>query len=323
MKVYRDESFSRRSDPRVSYGFYGRTGGVSDGLYDSLNCAMGSGDDQTKVLKNRALIAADLGMDDPRISTLWQCHSGLCLQISSHTSNGDDRPKGDAMVTDVPGLAIGILTADCGPVLFHGAKDNGAPVIGAAHAGWDGAMGGVLEDTVSKMQEAGAQMESIMACVGPCIQQVSYEVSEAFSHPFIEKHEESERFFKSGAKAGHMQFDLSGYIAFRLALSGIRDVRLMGVDTYRDEENCFSYRRATHRGEGVYGRQRALRIAGAESLLLTLWDVDDKIGQEFMRLFYEKWLGGSSKKDAFRWAQMKVKEKHPQPFYWAGFVLME
>jgi polyphenol oxidase len=255
MKVYKDDVFSNRCGAGVSYGFYGRTGGVSTGLYDSLNCAMGSGDDQAKVLQNRALIAADLGVDDSRISTLWQCHSGQCLQLSAHTPHGDDRPKGDGLVTDVPGLAIGVLTADCGPVLFHGSRDNGAPVIGAAHAGWGGAFGGVLDDTVSKMQAAGAVMESMVACVGPCIQQASYEVSEAFSHPFLEKHEESERFFKSGVRAGHLQFDLSGYIAFRLALSGVQTIRIMSVDTYREEENCFSYRRATHRGESVYGRQ--------------------------------------------------------------------
>jgi hypothetical protein len=255
MKVYKDDAFTKACGAQVSYGFYGRAGGVSGGIYTSLNCGTGSGDDQQKVRQNRAFIAQHLGVGDAPISTLWQCHSAQCLHIFSHVAEDNARPKADALVTDVAGLAIGVLTADCGPVLFTAQKPDGAPVIGAAHAGWGGALGGVLEDTVHNMVQAGAMSDSIIACVGPCIQQVSYEVGNDFMAPFLARHDEAERFFKSGAKEGHSQFDLSGYIAFRLALCGVQNVRLTGVDTYREEETCFSYRRATHRGEPDYGRQ--------------------------------------------------------------------
>lgn len=255
MKVFRDDLFSQACGAGITYGFYGRTGGVSEGIYTSLNCGTGSSDDQQKVTLNRSKIVQHMGIPDGRISTLWQCHSALCLYIQDHVPEGDARPQADALVTDRPGLGIAILTADCGPVLFCGRKKNAAPVIGAAHAGWGGALGGVLEDTVAKMVQAGAEMSTIKACVGPCIMQGSYEVSADFMKPFVERDEEAERFFREARKEAHMMFDLPGYIAYRLSLCGIRQVGLMGIDTYTDEENCFSFRRATHRGEGDYGRQ--------------------------------------------------------------------
>ena len=196
-----------------------------------------------------------LGAPDGRVSTLWQCHSGDCLSIDTHVGEGEARPKADALVTDVAGLAIGVLTADCGPVLFTGRKESGAPVVGAAHAGWGGALGGVLDDTVSKMVQVGALPKTIVACVGPCIMQGSYEVGPDFAKPFILKHDEADRFFKAARKPGHMMFDLPGYIAFRLALAGVKTVRLMGLDTYAREADFFSFRRATHRGEPDYGRE--------------------------------------------------------------------
>jgi YfiH family protein len=255
MKVFKEDGFAKACGAIISYGFYGRTGGVSTGLYTSLNCGTGSQDNQNHVAQNRSIIAKNLGVADDNISTVWQCHSATCLSIKSDVSQGEDRPRADALVTDVAGLAIGVLTADCGPVLFRGEKPSGAPVVGAAHAGWGGALGGVLEDTVSKMQTLGAGVETITACVGPCIMQASYEVMDDFMRPFVMKHEEAERFFMVGQKEGRLMFDLPGYIAFRLSACGVKTVRLMGVDTYRDEQNCFSYRRATHRGEGSYGRQ--------------------------------------------------------------------
>ncbi len=255
MKVFKDSGFTKACGASVSYGFYGRTGGVSEGIYASLNCGPGSGDEASAVAKNRSIVAQNLCGKHATISTLFQCHTPDCFAIESHVAEGDARPKGDALVTNVAGLAIGCLTADCGPVLFIGQKANGAPVIGAAHAGWGGALGGVLENTVAKMVQLGAATETIHACVGPCILQPSYEVQENFAKPFLEKHEEAERFFMDGRKAGHLMFDLPGYIAMRLALAGVRHVSLMGIDTYADEENSFSFRRATHRGEGDYGRQ--------------------------------------------------------------------
>ncbi len=254
MKVFKDDQFTKSCEG-ISYGFYGRTGGVSNGIYTSLNCGPGSGDDVNSVAKNRSIVAKDLCGKGVEISTLHQCHTPDCFIIDTHVPIGDDRPKGDALVTDKPGVAIGCLTADCGPVLFAAKKTDGSPAIGAAHAGWGGALGGVLESTVAKMVQTGAVLESIKACVGPCIQQASYEVKEDFMRPFVIKHEEAEHFFKAGHKEGHLMFDLSGYIAYRLSLAGVRQVSLMGVDTYAEEENCFSFRRATHRAEANYGRQ--------------------------------------------------------------------
>lgn len=263
MKVFKDSRFSESCGSRVAYGFYGRSGGVSEGLYASLNCAPGTNDIPENVAKNRSIVATHLGAVDGMVSTLWQCHSAACYAIKSHAPVGDERAKGDALVTDVAGLAIGVLTADCGPVLFVGAKPDGSPVIGAAHAGWGGALKGILEDTVAKMVQIGASIETIKACLGPCIAQGSYEVQDAFAAPFVAEHDAADRFFMAARKEGHLMFDLSGYIAFRLAHAGVRHVSLMGVDTYVEDENCFSYRRSTHRKEPDYGRQlSAIMING-------------------------------------------------------------
>lgn len=255
MKIFTDRAFDDACKGHVSYGFFGRTGGVSRGIYDSLNCGPGSGDDADAVVHNRRRVAAKLGVTGKEISSLQQCHSDRCLFIDTPVPVGEARPQADALVTDCAGLAIGALSADCGPVLFIGRKANGAPVIGATHAGWGGALGGVLENTVATMIHTGARIESIKACLGPCITGASYEVKEDFMNPFIERHAEAEHFFKAAHKPGHLMFDLPGYIAMRLALAGVRQVSLMGVDTYKDEEHCFSFRRATHRGEPDYGRQ--------------------------------------------------------------------
>jgi YfiH family protein len=255
MKAFKDSQFDKACEGRITYGFYGRKGGVSTGIYAGLNCGTGSNDDQKLVAKNRSMIAQDMNVADGKVSTLWQCHSAICMPIKSHVPEGEARPKADALATDVAGLAIGILTADCGPVLFVADKADGSPVIGAAHAGWGGALGGVLEDTVAKMIDLGAESSTIKACLGPCIMQPSYEVSEAFAEPFLEKHPEAEKFFMAARKAGHLMFDMPGYIAYRLSLAGVRQVSLMGLDTYADAENFYSFRRATHEGETDYGRE--------------------------------------------------------------------
>ncbi len=251
MKIVHNAPFSNL----VSYGFYGRRGGVSRGIYTSLNCGPGSGDDPAAVMENRRRVANDLGVDTDNLASLWQIHSPDCLVVRAPVGTGENRPKADAMATDVPGMALGVLTADCGPVLFEGRTAQGKPVIGAAHAGWGGAVGGVLEATLDQMESLGASRDSVIAAVGPCIGPASYEVSAGFERPFLAHDPESERFFKSARRAGHFMFDLPGYIAFRLANAGVGRVSIGGIDTYKEETDCFSFRRATHRGEGDYGRQ--------------------------------------------------------------------
>lgn len=255
IKTFTDSMFTKACGDAITYGFFGRNGGVSEGIYTSLNCAPGSSDDQERVADNRRRVAAQMGARDGVISTPYQCHSADCLFIADHVAAGDARPKADAVVTDRPSLAIGVLTADCGPVLFAAQKKSGGPIIAACHAGWGGALKGVLEATLETMVKNGAEMDSIKACLGPCIMQTSYEVGSDFMRPFVIQHEEAEQFFMSAQKDGHFMFDLPGYIAMRLALAGVRQVSLMGLDTYKNEDDFFSYRRATHRGEPDYGRE--------------------------------------------------------------------
>ena len=236
------------------HGFFSRRGGVSKGIYASLNCGPGSDDNPAHVLQNRKVVSEVIGCEPQSLLSLHQIHSAECLQVTE-SWDSDNRPQADAMVSDVPGLALGVLTADCGPVLLHGVKTSGEPVVGAAHAGWGGAVNGVLEATLEKMKSLGAEAESIQACVGPCIGQASYEVGEDFIKPFAQEDEQAEKFFKSARREGHMMFDLPGYIAFRLARTGVKNVYIKDLDTYFNEEDFFSYRRTTHRHEKDYGRQ--------------------------------------------------------------------
>lgn len=236
----------------VAHGFFGRAGGVSGGIYAGLNCGVGSSDVPADVKANRASVAEAIGVNPENILSLYQVHGDACLKVDKpHNS----RSEADAQVTDVPGLAISILTADCAPVLFHGKKASGKPVIGAAHAGWKGALGGVLESTVYAMEEYGVKAETIRAAIGPCIGKRSYEVGEDFAKPFLEQDPESERFFMAGAKAGHLMFDLAGYCASRLYECGVNKVAITGADTFAREKDYYSFRRATHRKEPDYGRQ--------------------------------------------------------------------
>lgn len=240
-------------DKKIQHGFFGKQGGVSEGIYNSLNCGPGSDDDAGKVHQNRRLIARhfDRGIND--LVTVWQVHSPDCLYVDAPFEGA--RPKADAMVTDKAGLVLGVLSADCAPVLFAGEKSDGSPVIGAAHSGWGGSLKGVSENTVTKMIEIGAEQESIRAAIGPCIGPKSYEVSIGFETPFLARDAEDERFFREAQKAGHLMFDMAGYIASRLAQIGVRQVTITGQDTCALENEYFSYRRKTHNNEPDYGRQ--------------------------------------------------------------------
>ncbi len=240
---------------KIQHGFFGRQGGVSEGIYASLNCGVGSNDDPAAVQENRSRVAQSLGIEKDALLGVWQIHSAECVMADKDMPQGDERPKADALVTDQAGLGLGVLTADCGCILFAGEKADGTPVIGAAHAGWKGALGGVLESTIAQMQELGAELSTIRAAVGPCIGPKSYEVSIGFEVPFLERESEDEHFFKSASKAGHLMFDLPGYIANRLAKAGLRQITITGHDTFADKESFFSYRRSTHAGEPDYGRQ--------------------------------------------------------------------
>lgn len=237
--------------PAVSYGFFSRQGGVSQGLYDSLNCAPHSQDNPEHIAENRCRVLAELGGE--HLSTLKQIHSPLCRMVEQSTTTPMD--EGDALVTRTASHVLGVLTADCGPVLFYGEDSAGHPVIGAAHAGWGGALKGVLESTIEKMQELGAVKETIHAALGPCIGPVSYEVDISFQVPFVDEDNNAARFFAAGKDNAKLMFDMPSYIAYRLRRAGVLHVAIAGHNTYAMEQDYFSYRRATHRGEKDYGRQ--------------------------------------------------------------------
>lgn len=237
----------------VPHGFLGRRGGVSTGEVAGLNVGLGAGDAPDLVARNREL-ASEAVLPGGRLVTVYQVHSALCATVGADPWPETDRPHADALVTDRPGLVLGILTADCAPVLF---ADRAAGVVGAAHAGWKGAIGGVTDATIAAMEALGARRESIVAAVGPCIAQVSYEVDEAFRDRFLAESAGNARFFAPG-KTGHHQFDLEGYVAARLVDAGIGAVEPLGLDTYPQDERFYSFRRATHRGEAAYGRQISL-----------------------------------------------------------------
>ncbi|MEA3029768.1 MAG: purine-nucleoside/S-methyl-5-thioadenosine phosphorylase / adenosine deaminase [Sphingomonadales bacterium] len=237
----------------VPHGFLGRRGGVSEGICAGLNIGLGSGDDREAIAENRrrAIAAAAPGA---RFVTVHQVHSADAVLAEAPWPD-EARPRADAMATDRPGLALGILTADCAPVLL---ADTQAGVIGAAHAGWKGALGGVVESVVAAMERLGADRSRIAASVGPCIARKSYEVDEALLRRFAAADPANERFFAAGAREGHHQFDLEAYVVSRLAASGLARIEALGEDTYSQPERFFSFRRATHRGEPDYGRQVSL-----------------------------------------------------------------
>jgi YfiH family protein len=233
----------------VPHGFAGRRGGVSVGVHAGLNVGLGSEDDRAAVLRNRDL-ARDAVMPGAQLVTVRQVHSPDVVTVTEAIPDAD-RPAADAMVTDRPGILLGILTADCVPVLF---ADKAAGVVGAAHAGWKGAIGGVTDATVAAMVALGAQRERIACAIGPCIARASYEVTLDFAERFERDDADNARFFTAG-RLGHVQFDIAAYVASRLAAVGVGRIDMLEEDTYNQPDRFFSYRRSCHRGEADYGRQ--------------------------------------------------------------------
>jgi hypothetical protein len=233
----------------IVHGFFTRQGGVSEGLYAGLNVGLGSADEPARVHENRARVAAWFGSEPERLVSLYQIHSPDVVTLDAPPSG--ERPRADAQVTATPGLILGILTADCGPVLF---ADPEARVIGAAHAGWKGALDGVLENTIAAMEALGARRDCIVASLGPSISQANYEVGPEFHERFLARDPAWSTFFRPSDRPGHHRFDLPGLTVGRLRAAGIRAENL-GLCTYADEDRFFSYRRTTHRSEPDYGRQ--------------------------------------------------------------------
>jgi YfiH family protein len=235
---------------RIRHAFFTRSGGVSQGVYSSLNGGVGSRDAPEKVAENRARMAASLGVNAERFITPFQIHSPDVV-VAKEPWRPDRRPRADAIVTQVPRLAIGVSTADCGPLLF---ADSEAGVIGAAHAGWRGALLGVIEATVAAMERLGARRARIAAALGPTIRQSNYEVGPEFVERFLAADPANTRFFKPSQRESHAMFDLCGYIAQRVERAGLAQFEDLGLCTYEEPERFYSYRRSTHRDEHDYGR---------------------------------------------------------------------
>ena len=234
----------------LPHGFMTCEGGVSPGLAKGLQCGFGADDTESDVMANRRL-AVETVLPGGALAAPYQTHSPDALTVAEAWPDGPTRPEGDAVVTDQPGVVLGIVTADCAPILL---ADKDAGVIGAAHAGWRGAATGVIANTVAAMEALGANRANIAAAIGPCIAQDSYEVGDDMRGNFADA---DHRFFAPG-KPGHWQFDLEGFVAAQLDRSGVGRISGLGLDTYRDEQRFYSFRRATHRGEANYGRQLSL-----------------------------------------------------------------
>ena len=242
-------TFTALDHPTIRHGFFGRQGGVSGGEYASLNVGLGSGDNLDDVRENRKHVASSLGSAHGDMLTCYQIHSATCHIV---TNMDDTKLEGDALVTNTPGLVISVLTADCVPVLF---ADHTAGVIGAAHAGWKGALGGVIENTIQAMEQLGAQKSNIVAAIGPAIAQASYEVGSELKAQFCDADQMFADFFKVGKDDYHWQFDLPGLACERAHRLGIAKVEKLDYDTYANEERFFSFRRSTHATQSEYGRQ--------------------------------------------------------------------
>ena len=236
--------------PGVSHGFFGRRGGVSTGMYASLNCGPGSGDARDAVMENRGRAMEALG-GDARLVTLYQVHSAKAIAVEETWDIGAN-PRADGLVTRIPGIALGILTADCAPVLMFDAQ---ARVIGAAHAGWQGAFSGIVESVLSAMTRFGAKASRVRTVIGPSIGPDAYEVGPEFHARFVAAEAQNARFFRRPSPAAQWHFDLPAYVAHRLNRAGAGSVDLIGRCTYWEEDDFFSYRRTTHRKEQDYGRQ--------------------------------------------------------------------
>ena len=241
----------------LPHGFFTRQGGVSGGAFASLNCSLSGQDDRDRVLENRARAARTLGADPARMVGLTQVHGAVAVTVTEPWQPGTG-PPADAMVTDRPGLALGIVTADCAPVLFAHAASG---VVGAAHAGWRGALAGVIEATIAAMEALGASRTGIAASVGPCIAAVSYEVAADLRDAFLGHNPENQRFFADGQREARWQFDLAGYCAQRLRSAGVGQVDMIGADTLAEEDRFFSHRRRTLAGGGPIGHQISVIVA--------------------------------------------------------------
>ena len=235
---------------RIRHAFFTRSGGVSQGVYDSLNGGVGSNDAPAKVTENRARMAAALGVKPDHLLTAYQIHSPDVV-VADQPWTQEKRPHADAIVTRTPRLAIGVSTADCGPLLLADAE---AGVIGAAHAGWRGALTGVIEAAIAAMETLGAERSRIVAALGPTIRQPNYEVGPEFVARFLAADADNTRFFAASERAGHAMFDLAGYIADRVQRADIVNFEDLGLCTYAEPERFFSYRRTTKQGEPDYGR---------------------------------------------------------------------
>jgi YfiH family protein len=243
----------------IRHAFFTRAGGVSRGLYESLNGGTGSDDVAANVTENRARMAAALGVEPSRLLTVYQTHSPDVV-VAEAPWPAESGPRADAIVTRIETLAIGVTTADCGPVLFAEPRTR---VIGVAHAGWRGALIGVIESTVAAMERLGAKRLEIRAAIGPMIRQPNYEVGPDLIARFHTEDPQSQRFFTPAARNGHALFDLGGYVAARLKRAGVGHVEDLGLCTYADASRFFSYRRTTHRAEADYGRHiNAIALTG-------------------------------------------------------------
>jgi YfiH family protein len=244
--------------PGLRHAFFSREGGVSGGIYAGLNGGLGSDDDPANVAENRRRMAEQMGVASTHFLTLHQIHSPDAV-VAAGPWPGASRPRADAIVTRTEGLAIGVTAADCGPILF---VDPSARVIGAAHAGWKGALTGVVESTVAAMETLGAERSGIVAAIGPLIRQHSYEVGDEFVERFVEADAENALFFIPSERENHAMFDLAGFIRMRLENAGVLMIDDIGVDTYSDER-FYSYRRSVHRKEPDYGRHvHAIALEG-------------------------------------------------------------
>ncbi|CTQ75207.1 peptidoglycan editing factor PgeF [Roseibium alexandrii] len=243
----------------ITHGFFTRNGGVSGGLYESLNIGLGSDDKQPLVLENRKRVAKMFGISPEHLVSPYQIHSPDVITVEGPWADGADR-KADALVTKTPNVALGVATADCGPILF---ADPEAKVVGAAHSGWKGAISGVMENTVEAMEKLGANKHNIRAVLGPTISQNSYEVGQEFFERFADMSQANERYFIPSSRAEHYMFDLPVFITNRLKDLGLAKVASIDVCTYVDENRFFSYRRTTHRKEPDYGRQISAIMIGA------------------------------------------------------------
>ncbi len=236
---------------RVPHGFFTRAGGISSGPYASLNCSLSGGDARDAVLRNRAAAARALAANPDNLVGLMQIHGTDVVHVTEAWQPGAG-PRADAMVTDRPTIALGIITADCAPILF---ADTQAGVVGAAHAGWRGAVAGVIEATIAAMVRLGARPAAIAAAIGPCIRQPSYEVSADLRDAVLAHAAADDRFFAPGQRPARWQFDLAGYCAARLTAAGITLIETVDANTAADEARFFSYRRRTLGGGGPIGHQ--------------------------------------------------------------------